>query len=173
MKRATIIAGALIMLLAACGGGDDTNQDSGATTSLSGAGGDDSAISNPQDEGTATVSVDGQEYSLSQSPALDCSVTDDAVTFAFWIGDNSVVLGGGANLYDSGWLGTIALRVSDPQGELGPTAYFPDLATSGDRILIEGATLSYSGPMMKQPPNDGSNPPPVDAGNGTITLSCG
>ena len=47
----------------------------------------------------------------------------------------------------------------------------PDYATAA--VAVDGTSVSISGPMQKQPPNDGSNPPPVDAGGGTFSFSCG
>lgn len=108
-----------------------------------------------------------------EAGALDCKVAEDAITFSFRIGDNEVTLGGGANHYDEGWFGSIDLRVANPQGEEGPVSYFPDLATNSDSVAVDGNSMSYSGPMQKQPPNDGSNPPPVDVGDGTISVTCG
>ncbi len=117
--------------------------------------------------------VDGQTFTLTEPGALACSITKDAITISFRIGDNEITLGGGANRYDAGWLGSIDLRVANPDGEPGPISYFPDLAAHGDRIAIDGDSVSYVGPMQKQPPNDGTNPPPVDIGDGAISATCG
>ena len=119
------------------------------------------------------VTVDGQDFTLTEPGALECSIAEDAITFSFRIGDNEVTLGGGANLYDTGWLGSVDLRVANPTSEPGPISYFPDLAVNGDGIAIDGASMSYTGPMQKQPANDGGNPPPVDVGQGTISATCG
>jgi len=119
------------------------------------------------------VTVDGQDFTLTEPGALECSIAEDAITFSFRIGDNEVTLGGGANLYDTGWLGSVDLRVANPTSEPGPISYFPDLAVNGDGIAIDGASMSYTGAMQKQPANDGSNPPPVDVGQGTISVTCG
>lgn len=166
MRRVGVVSMILVLILVACGG-----DDSGS------AGGDDSdtaggSVVDQQPAGQALVSVDGRDYSLEVSPAVDCSIADDAIRFSFWVGDNSVVLGGGANLYEDGWLGAIDIRISEPEGESGPIAYFPDLAENGDGISISGNSMSYSGPMEKQPPNDGSIPDPIDVGNGVITVTC-
>lgn len=169
----------LALVLAACGGGDSggDNPDTGTADTVVGAAADNRPspgdVVDPQEPGHATVTVEGKEYSLDVSPAVDCSIAAEAVTFAFWVGDNSVVLGGGANLYEDGWLGSIDLRISEPEGQNGPIAYFPDQDSLSDGIAVDGDSMSYSGPMMKQPPNDGSNPPPVDVGSGTISVTCG
>lgn len=177
MRRplAIVIAFVLLLAVTACGG-DSGSEDGPPADQASSDGGDSSGggdVSNAQPPGEAAVSVDGKEYNLEVSPAVDCSIADDSITFAFWVGDNSVTLGGGANLYDDGWLGSIDLRVSEPEGEDGPISYFPDQGALSDGIAIDGDSMSYSGPMMKQPPNDGSNPPPVDIGSGTISVTCG
>lgn len=179
----------IVLGLAACGGGDDSaepEQDAtGAVPADDGVAvdeapasddGDDvsggGAIVNRQQAGQALVSVEGQEYAMSEPGALACSISDESITFSFRIGDNEVTLGAGANLYDTGWLGNITTTVGNPTGEEGPIIYFPDLAANGDRLVIDGNSASYSGPMQKQPRNDGSNPPPVDVGDGIISVTC-
>lgn len=181
VKQIAMLITALALVLAACGGGDSgaggsedvgTNDAASSEGGSSGTGGSGSVV-DAQQPGQAMFSVEGKEYTLEVSPAIDCSITDDSVTFAFWTGDNSVVLGGGANLYDDGWLGSIELRVSEPEGEDGPISYFPDQDALNGGIAISGDSMSYTGPLMKQPANDGSNPPPVDVGDGTISVTCG
>jgi hypothetical protein len=44
-----------------------------------------------------------------------------------------------------------------------------DIATS----LVSGDSASFSGPMLVQPVTDGSNPPPLDAGYGTLRVTWG
>ena len=180
VKRVAVLVAALALTLAACGGGDSgaggtEDVGNGAASSEGGpADGEGSGdVVDAQQPGQAIFSVEGRDYTLEVSPAIDCSITDNAITFAFWVGDNSVVLGGGANLYDDGWLGSIELRVSDPEGEDGPISYFPDQDALNDGIAISESSMSYAGPLMKQSVNDGSNPPPVDVGNGTISVTCG
>ncbi|MGD2060495.1 MAG: hypothetical protein PVF87_06500 [Acidimicrobiia bacterium] len=177
MRRTLVLLVAVVLLLGATAcGGDSGSEDGPPADQASSDGGDGSGggdVANTQPPGQAAVSVEGKEYTLELSPAVDCSIADDSITFAFWVGDNSVTLGGGANLYEDGWLGSIDLRVSEPEGEDGPISYFPDQDSLSDGIAIDGDSMSYSGPMMKQPPNDGSNPPPVDVGNGTISATCG
>jgi hypothetical protein len=169
--RRVVLVVVLALIVTACGGsGDGGGEDSDGDSEPGSTGG--GGVLDAQPAGEATASVDGQEFTLEVSPALDCSIADDSITFAFWVGDNSVVLGGGANLYDDGWLGSINLVVADPTDEFGPVTYFPDLTVNGNGIAIDGDSMSYSGPMMKQPPNDGSNPEPVDAGSGTFSLTC-
>ena len=95
------------------------------------------------------------------------------ITFSFRIGDNEVTLGAGANRYETGWLGNIDMTVANPDGEEGPISYFPDLAEHGDAgLAFDGNSMSYSGPMQKSPRNDGSNPPPIDVGDGVISVTC-
>ena len=176
MRRAFALMVAVVLVLAACGGDDDAG-DSATETTASDGGSQDApsggAVVNPQPPGQAMVTVDGQDFTLTEPGALECTIAQDAITFSFRIGDNEVTLGAGANLYDTGWLGAIDLRVANPTGEPGPISYFPDLAANGDGITIDGASMSYTGPMQKQPANDGSNPAPVDVGQGTISVTCG
>lgn len=127
---------------------------------------------NPQPAGRAFVDVDSVQYTLEEPGGLDCAITDEAITFSFRIGDNEVTLGAGANRYDTGCIGSITLDVANPEGEPGPISYFPDLAADGDGLAIDGNSASYSGPMQKQPANDGSNPAPVDVGDGVISVTC-
>lgn len=169
--RPLILAIALVLM--ACGGGSSgDNGDDGASSDGGGSGAVSGNVVDKQAPGEGYASVEGQEYELTVSPALGCEIGPEAVTFSFWVGDNSIVLGGGAN-NDGGWIGHIELTVFEPEGQEGPVSYFPDLTEHGDRIAVDGDSMSYSGPMMKQPPNDGSNPPPVDVGNGTFSVTCG
>jgi hypothetical protein len=164
----------VVLLVAACGGGDGGSEgDPGGGDSGGGSGSVSSNVVDRQEPGEGYASVAGREYNLVVSPALPCEITPEAVTFSFWVGDNSIVLGGGANLYDDGWLGSMQLTLFEPDGEEGPIYYYPDFTEHGDRIGIAGDSMSYSGPLLKQPANDGSNPPPVDAGNGTFSATCG
>lgn len=182
MRKTAIVL--IALALAACGGDDDnaapaqeatdaapTDDTSGAddTSGESSGGGE---IVNPQPAGQAHVSVDGLDYTMQEPGGLACTISDDAITFSFRIGDNEVTLGAGANLYDTGWLGNIRTTVGNPPGEDGPVAYFPDLAANGAGLTIDGNSASYSGPMQKQPANDGSNPPPINVGDGTISVTC-
>jgi hypothetical protein len=163
-------ATALIVLgLAACGGGDDDSAVPEQNVADDGGGG---AIVNRQPAGQALVSVEGQDYMMQEPGALACSISDESITFSFRIGDNEVTLGAGANLYDTGWLGNISMTVANPTTEPGPIIYLPDLAANSDSLVVDGDSASYSGPMRKQPRNDGSNPPPVDVGDGIISVTC-
>ena len=175
MHRIITLAAAVVLVLAACGGDDASTSDSNSSSGNSGsqgalASGD---VANRQPAGQATVTVDGQEFTLTEPGALECTITPDAITFSFRIGGNEITLGAGANLYDAGWLGNVDLRIANPVGEAGPVNYFPDLATKSDGIAVDGNSMSYSGPMQKRPANDGTNPPPVDVGDGTISVTCG
>jgi hypothetical protein len=169
---------------AACGGDDSddgaseaTGDNQTATTEVDptnddgDAGGNGEVVDAPP-PGEATASVDGLDFSFDQPGGIGCDITDDSVTFSFRIGDNEVTLGGGANRYDEGWLGAIELVVANPDGEDGPVAYFPDLQANGDGLVVDGTSMSYTGPMQKQPPNDGTNPAPEDVGEGSISATC-
>ena len=185
---------AALVALGACGGDDDSDgtassdagaeaaEDSGsASTSDNGAAEEDGSASSGEvvdraAPGRATAAVDGLAFDFELPGGLACSISDDAITFSYRIGDNEVVLGGGANRADDGWIGGIDLRIANPDGEPGPIAYYPapgdDGIIDGSRVAVDGDSMSYSGPMLKQPPNDGTNPPPVDAGDGTISATC-
>ena len=171
-KRTFTISVFVALVLAACGGGDD-GASSGTSQNDDTAGGSDGGtVVNQQPPGQAIAEVDGLEFTLTDPGALACNIESDTITFSFRIGDNEITLGAGANLYDTGWLGSIDLRVANPDSGPGPVTYFPSLADNGDGIAIEGNSMSYVGPMQMQPPNDGSNPPPIDAGSGTISVTC-
>lgn len=173
--RKTAILTALLLILAACGGGD-TGDASGDTS----AGGEGQAASSgggdvvdPQPPGQAKAVVDGQEYTFTEPGGVDCNITEETITFAFIIGDNEVTVGGGANLYDDGWLGAIDLIVWNPEGEDAPIDYSPALAENADGLAIDGASMSYSGPWTRNDPNDPGNIDGIPAGDGTLSLTCG
>ena len=187
MQTTRILTVAILLTATACGGGDDEGADASAQTadpSVSATGEDAANIEtggngsrgrdvvDPQPPGQAMASVDGREFTLTEPGGLDCSVTDDAITFSFRLGDNEITLGGGGNQYDGEWLGGLDLRIANPGDEPGPIAYFPELPKNSDGMAVSGDSFSYSGPMLKQLPNDGSNPLPIDVGAGTITLTC-
>lgn len=185
-RRTTLVAAlgiTALALLTACGlgppdssGTDDSSAGGGDSSTSSGdaGGGTSGQVANPQPAGTAYVQVDGLEITLTDAGGLQCSVSTESVTFAFREGDNAITLGGGMNATDGGWMGSIDFRIADPESEPGPITYFPamtDGLVDGD-VGIDGASFSYSGPMMKQPPNDGSNPDPVTAGDAVISITC-
>lgn len=184
---------AILIAATACGGGDDDDADSATQPAEqpAGASGDDAAddvetgdvdtgddaggsgdVVDPQPPGQALVSVDGREFTLTEPGGLACAVATDAITFSFRIGDNEITLGGGGNQTDGQWLGGLDLRIGNPDGEPGPIAYFPELPKHSDGMAVNGDSFSYSGPMLKQLPNDGTNPLPVDVGDGIVTLTC-
>ena len=174
MWRVFILMAAVVLVVAAC---SDGGSDSAVDTTLGDGGSQDAStagsVVNVQPPGQAMVVVDGQAFTLTEPGALACSIAQDTITISFRIGDNEVTLGGGANLYEAGWLGSVDLRVANPAGEPGPISYSPDLAAHGDGVAIDGDSMSFVGPMHKQPANDGTNPPPVDVGEGTISATCG
>jgi hypothetical protein len=180
MRRALLLQTAMILTLTACGGGDPAAEVEAAaggdavTGGQDGGGSSGGAVVNPQPPGQAAVMVDGLDLSFDQPGGIGCTLSAEAITFSFRIGDNEVTLGGGANHYeDQGWLGGIQMIVFNPEGGGGPVTYYPDLAVNGDRLAIDGQSLSYAGPMLMQPSNeDGTIPEPVDVGEGTISLTC-
>lgn len=180
----------LVLVVAACGGGDsgdDNGTDTGTdgTTAGTESGDDDGSnggdsdsssgeVVDPQPPGQATVSVDGQEFVFDTLGPSPCNIEADSISFAFAIEETSATLGGGANLTDDGWQGDILMRIFDEEGL--PVQYYlqseEGLMILGD-IAVDGNSMSFSGPMEMQPPNDGSNPPPVEVGDGTISATCG
>ncbi len=179
--RKSVLA-AIALALASCGGGDDDSDPAGepaaepagepAAEPANAASGGGGEIADPQPSGQAFVSVDGLEFTLTEPGAVACTITDEAITFGFRIGDNEVTLGGGANRDGDAWFGSINLLVYNIPGQEGASGYYPDLIENGTRLTIDGSSLEYAGPMLKQPPNDGSNPPPVDIGDGVISVTC-
>lgn len=155
------------LVLAACGGGDGQSGDGGGSDDGGATSGE---VVDQQPPGQALVSVDGEEFTFDTPGLADCNVEPDTFTFSYVIGDNEVGLAGGANLYEDGWLGDITLRVV--RDNL-PYQYFPDQDALDDGIAIDGDSISYSGPMLMRPPNDGTNPPPESVGDGTISVTCG
>jgi len=121
---ATMVA--VIALAAACGGDDSdepnstagaaeddstTDGDSGTATDDPTAPDDDSgsdtsdgnsAVVDPAAPGQATASVDGLDLTFELPGALACAISDEAITFSYRIGDNEIVLGGGAELIEAG-----------------------------------------------------------------------
>ncbi len=148
---------------------------SGGDGDTSGAGGS-GVVVDPASPGQATARVDGLELTFELPGALGCSISDDSITYSYRIGDNEVTLGAGFNRVDGGWMGSIDLSVRDPEGEPGPIGYYPAPGQQGvleeSLIAVDGQSMSYSGPMLKQPANDGSLPAPVDVGTGTVSATC-
>lgn len=124
--------------------------------------------------GQATASVDGKDFSFELPGGVACNIANDEFSFSFRIGDNEVTLGGGGFFQgNSEWGGFITIAVGEPEGEQGPVQYLASLADHGASALaFDGNSMSYAGPMQKQPPNDGSNPLPIDVGDGTISVTC-
>jgi hypothetical protein len=168
----------IAVFLAACGGSDGGSNPSieetagGAGASDGGAGSSGGAVIGAPPPGQARATVDGLDFSFDEPGGIGCSITEDSFSYSFRIGDNEVTLGAGANLSEQGWLGAIELVVANPESGPGPISYFPELGANGAGIAVEGESMSYSGPMMKQPPQDGTNPAPVAAGDGTISVKC-
>ena len=167
MRKVSILFAVVLLALAACGGEDDGPTNDGTNGDAGG------SVANPQPPGQATVSVDGQVFTMTEPGGLACNVGPDEITYSFRLGDNEVTLGAGASKINSEWLGSITLVVANPTGEQGPIQYLVNVADHGEQgFAFDPPSMSYSGPMEKQPANDGSNPPPVDVGSGTISITC-
>lgn len=153
------------------GSGTGGNGGGGGGGDGGGGGGGGDTVNRPA-PGQAAVSVDDQEYTFTEPGALACTVTDESITFSFRLGDNAVTLGAGANQTDGEWFGSVVLRVAEPSDEPGPISYFPEFPANSAGVTIDGDSFSYTGPMQKQPANDGSTPAPIDVGDGLITVTC-
>jgi hypothetical protein len=170
----TAIVTILLLILAACGGGDSgdasigTSADDGQNASSSA-----SDVVEQQPPGQAKAVVDGQTFTFTEPGGVDCNITGEAITVSFRIGDNEVTLGGGANLYDDGWFGGIDLIVWNPEGEDAPITYTADFAENGDGVNIDADSISYSGPMTRNDPDDPGNVDGIAVGDGTISATCG
>jgi hypothetical protein len=171
---------ALLLVLAACEGGSATGPPTGDGAGSITTSGDSASIPSagngslldPQPPGQAKVVLDGQEYTFTEPGASACSIGAESITFSFRIGDNEITVGGGANLYDDGWLGSIDLIVWNPDGEDTPIDYSPALADNGDGLVIDGKSMSYSGPWTRNDPSDPSNIDGVSAGDGSLSFTC-
>jgi len=175
VRKTLTLAVVLLLVLAACGG-DDTSEaasDTGDSGSSAQGSGDAGTVVEPLPPGQATAVVDGLEFEFSEPGGVACTIASGEFSFSFIIGDNEIVLGGGGFESNAEWGGTISLRIANPEGEPGPIQYFANLTEHGAAgLAFDGSSMSYSGPMQKQPANDGSNPPPVDAGDGAISVTC-
>ncbi|HSM43748.1 MAG TPA: hypothetical protein VK969_01890, partial [Acidimicrobiia bacterium] len=89
MRRWKVVLAAVALAATACGGGGGDGEPSADADNGSSGGGQ---VVDTQPAGQAIASVDGKEFTLEVSPALDCAISDESITFAFWVGDNSVVL---------------------------------------------------------------------------------
>ena len=114
--------------------------------------------------------VDGLEYTFDTPGGISCTVTDDEFAFSHIIGDNEIVLGGGASISGGQWFGSVTLRVF---ADNGVTEYSAKIVDNPSGIAVDGNSVSYSGPMEKRAPsNDGSPSEPEDVGNGTFSATC-
>jgi hypothetical protein len=195
MKRIWVVMAVMLAVLSACGNDDDSTtsdivqeSDGDATagpaddgaSGESGSAGENEAgasVGDAPPPGTATASVDGLDLTFDVPNAVSpCSIADDSITFGFGVDGEDFTLAAGTNRVDGGWMGSIALDIANPDGKTGPIAYYPAPGENGvlDESLftVTGSTMSYSGPMLKQPANDGSQPPPVEVGEGTIRATC-
>jgi hypothetical protein len=144
--------------------------DSGDAGSDSGSGGSGGVV-DPQPPGNAIAVVDGQEFAFDLPGGLACQVSEEEFSFSFRIGDNEVVVGGGATRSNGEWFGSVSLQVF---ADNNVTDYSANVIDNPSAIAIDGNSVSYSGPMEKRAPTeDGSVPEPEDVGNGTISFTCG
>lgn len=175
MKRVVALMVVLLLAVTACGGGEGGDDESPAgdqanTAGDEGSGGGGSVVEQ-QPPGQGYASVDGLEYTLTLPGGLDCTVADDEFTFSYRIGDNEVVLGGGASLSGGQWVGSLTLGVF---ANNNVTTYSAKLVDNPSGIAVDGDSVSYSGPMERYAPSsDGSPPEPEDVGNGTFSSTCG
>lgn len=186
MRRTFSLGVALLLVGTSCGGDTSvsaitasaTTEGSDAAITVADGGdasGDDGEANSVVDAappGQALVTVGDQALTFELPGGVACNIEGEEFGFSFRIGDNEVTLGGGGFHSDSGWGGDVSLQIPEPEGETGVTQYFIDLAENGDQLKIDGNSLTYSGPWMLRPPNDGSNPPPVDAGEGRLSVTC-
>lgn len=188
---------AAVIALGACGGDDDVVDEagSGAATSEADASsadedgnGDDpvgdndtedgasgGAVVDPAPAGQATASVDGQNITFDMDLGGGCSISGESITFGLAATDGVSTIAGGMNRSDGVWMGSILIKVPNPDGE-GFVQYDPapveaNILQEGS-VAVDGSSMTYSGPIRMQPPNDGSNPPPVAVGDGTISATC-
>lgn len=165
------IAGVVTMLLVACGGGGGESPDTAREdTSSDGAAGT-GAVADPQPPGQGKAIVDDLELTFTEPGATPCRVEEDEFGFSFIIGDNEIVFGGGGvRGRDGGWSTAPRLVIANPEGEPGPISY--QFVVGSEEVVTAGNSASVTGPMEKQPANDGSNPLPVAVGDGVFTFTC-
>lgn len=194
MKLRWALMVGLLVLVAACGGDDSGGEASdadsgdgetavsegdeaeggeaedGETESGEADGGGGGSVVDPQPPGMAVAMVDGQEYTFDLPGGLACEVSEDEFSFSFRIGDNEVVVGGGATQQDGEWFGSISMQVF---ANNSVTDYSANIIDNPSAIAVDGQSASYSGPMLKTPPSeDGSVREPEDVGDGTISFTC-
>lgn len=185
---ALVLIVALFGSLAACGDDGDAGSDgAGSDVGTSGDGADDGdgdggdapadgSIDDPAPAGTATASVDGQDLTFDTVLASGCSIADDAIAFAFSNADGTVTIAAGLNnVGGDTWDGNIRVELPNPDGE-GTLAYNTEpaqgITLAEGSVVVDGSSMTYAGPMLFQPPNDGSNPSPESVGDGTISATC-
>jgi len=167
---------ALMLTIAACGGGGDSgSSDEGSVDDGNVSSGDDASsggdVVNAPPPGQATASVDGRQYSFDTPGGRACEVSEDEFGFSYIIGDNEVVLGGGAIVSGGQWFGSLTLRNFEDNGV---TEYRAKLIDNPSAIAIDANSVSYSGPMEKTSTTaNGSLSEPEDVGNGIFSSTCG
>jgi hypothetical protein len=165
------------LLLVACAGGESgSNDDTGSNGETDGpsatnapAGGGN--VVNRQPPGQGYASVDGLEYTFDTTGGLDCETSAEEFSFSYVIGDNEVIMGGGASISGGQWFGNLTLQIF---GDNEVTEYVALVVDHPEAIAVDGDSVSYSGPMqLSVPPEDGNLMDPIDVGNGTFSSTCG
>ena len=175
MSRFLMILGCFALVLAACTGGDpaESNGVGDAASEQPSDGGDATAggdVVNKQASGQGYASVDGVEYTFDTPGGQACRTAGDDFAFSYIIGDNEVVLGGGASISGGQWFGSLTLQVF---ADNSATTYAALVVDNPDGIAVDGDSVSYSGPMEKTSPNpDGSLGDPVPVGDGVFSSTC-
>jgi hypothetical protein len=180
LAACTATALLIVLVLAACGGDDaDDAAPEDVVTETAGAeaspatdegsapsGG--GAVVDPPPPGEARAVVDGQTFEWA-TVGTGCSIAEGEFSFGFQEGDDLVLRGGGFFLGDdAGWGGEIVVDLPGNEG------YRADLQAEGvEGLALDGASMSYSGPMTYSPPFDGTAVPEAeDVGDGTVSVTC-
>jgi hypothetical protein len=169
-SRVTMVA-ALVVLTAACGSGEegDTASDSASNgTRVEEQGESDSssgAVVNPASPGQATVTLEGEDYTLDTIGPVGCTIEGSAFEFSFLMGDNEINLVGGGDASAS----TFNFNLSF-QEEGGITQYAADhLSGDSGTLTVDGSSMSYVGSMSELV--EGGERESV--GEVTISATCG
>jgi hypothetical protein len=109
------------------------------------------------------------EYRFDTAGGLDCETSAEEFSFSYTIGDNEVVMGGGASISGGQWFGSLTLQLF---GEDGVTEYVAQVVDHPEAIAVDGDSVSYSGPMEKLVPG-GAPGESIDVGDGIFSSTCG
>ena len=178
--RKTALLAVIVLAFTACGGDDDSDGAGSAGTTQAPSGttgttapadatdaenGSGSDVVDRQPAGRASVSVDGEQYTLDTVGPIGCEIGDGEFNVGFLFGDNEVSFIAGGNSSGSGWRGRIDINI---QSADGITNYFADLSGGGS-VAVDGASMSYSGPWQVFRPGSAEA---VPAGDGTLSATC-